>query len=1720
MELRAALVALARAEQRSAVGDDWEDADDAAAAVAEAAVQALRCADALPDAVAALEALALATDSTQRAATALDAGAATVVQRALAVHGSDARVSELARGVTASLLAAAGVGPRPPDAADDASDASYSPAASARGALGDRVLQSAKLFGAYSLSEANARSIADLFDGAARGGTSQRRPATSGRPATSVRTATSDRHLPSVQPQTTRARPADGPGRRPATSSAWESLRRQPSIPPITRSAFGASATFGASTTESSGSFAASYQLARETALQGTADLDALLKAPRTPGDGPGSAQKRAMTRRPPSTDAKGPRRTDTPARGVQRRRKPTYADEEEVGLKTSAKTRTPGLSPESHGDWPEAVLLNTAAVADFESMAASVERNVVDGAFDKWRAESAREAPQLTRIVGGPFADVDAELFLSAHAHAPPRARPGAVRLLERLFAPPAGILGMEQARSLAALDFTRREREAFAGARNPDAGGGAARGWSRALHALTESGGGLLRPQFAASSTCADFLRDEEDEAAYARLQRRDRADGKDTTAARARQLLLSATLKGRPATLAAAGVRLERGPLDHAQALKQADPHALLAVFRLVDSKRTRRVPRSVFVATLRVASGNALTEAELGNLADHYTSEFDSTNATLGLCARDPRLVRCGDNLFLEAAKVSLQGQGNPDVAAAQLGIAAGATAAPTNAPPLETMSSVLAADRVARRAGADQPLVDYELFCSSAKIGAAFGRASTEMLPTKPWLATQLRPESEARKRRRGDYARAVVTWDSHCKWFKEQRSGAFAYLVRRGTNALQHGRAQAETRRWLRGTAFRAQALQSISRAAGTAAKHTAAQTDASSYLRQRVHRVHVLGARQSDAQRLLAAKGRKARLTAGSQVHGATESKVFERAFMLRPAFEYLSRRGARAKELDSDLRAAHDGLASMGSAAKRASRLRFETADWLRKTSKRVVVALVQRLDASELLRLRAEKAHAQQPLRYSAFQLMRTQSKRAMGVSAERDASQRLLSATGRAAAAKKYIVAEAFESLHARGAAAVAHGVLQDGAKDYALKRVAGLRLWRHSVDEASEYMGRRGDHARATALAHHFALSFLKTAVEQAAQAQVRGRLAQLELRSLVQAQRDRVTMDRLEKSHAKIYSALLTDLTADRALLDVETLVKGAFGIYDADSSGSIDRVEFLEMMRGGNLLGVEPSRSELKDAFSQMDADGSGRCSFDEFYDWFVYKRNKAETKGQSKALLNDVVSPAERARRQMLVDYRAGKLKLHSKLHRVQKAVKYRRLPKGPPNDLRAETARPRSAPSVLDEIATSEAEAGELGHFFAQSETAKFRRRCLEKDADDAFGEAFLKLGRRVFAKVDADSDGALDAGEISRSTDDDEFFQFLADSGDAWLRSLLLPARLRAALADFEQGVMTSLEWDGALDRALAAKLQRRTERREARCAQAALDYAVYAKAYLARGRQIFELLDLDHNLLLTVEELQEGLQSKRVRHFLEQSGDSDLRGLLDQATFEDALALLDTDFDGSVSLSEWAHVIQARLRARLQDLAAQRELHDVDCEPVDESLGAKFLSLAARAFRILDVDVDAKVTRAEIVRAVAHEPGVVAFLATCGDSDLQSLCLPDRLTHALYALDSDGDGDVSADEWDSVVQSALEAKLQGRERQREEEWRRMIDGELRFDENDDADDVGQRPNAAQRPSTPATRPGTPAPDPGAETLQRRNAAGIPISNRESKLCVIS
>ncbi|EPQ04884.1 centrin-1 [Myotis yumanensis] len=76
---------------------------------------------------------------------------------------------------------------------------------------------------------------------------------------------------------------------------------------------------------------------------------------------------------------------------------------------------------------------------------------------------------------------------------------------------------------------------------------------------------------------------------------------------------------------------------------------------------------------------------------------------------------------------------------------------------------------------------------------------------------------------------------------------------------------------------------------------------------------------------------------------------------------------------------------------------------------------------------------------------------------------------------------------------------------------------------------------------------------------------------------------------------------------------------DQKQEVREAFDLFDADGSGTIDVKELKVAMRA---LGFEPKKEEMKKMVSEVDKEGTGRISFDDFLAVMTQKMAEKDTK------------------------------------------------------------------------------------------------------------------------------------------------------------------------------------------------------------------------------------------------------------------------------------------------------------------------------------------------------------------------------------------------------------------------------------------------------------------------------------------------------------------
>ncbi|KAH8092910.1 hypothetical protein JL720_5078 [Aureococcus anophagefferens] len=339
---------------------------------------------------------------------------------------------------------------------------------------------------------------------------------------------------------------------------------------------------------------------------------------------------------------------------------------------------------------------------------------------------------------------------------------------------------------------------------------------------------------------------------------------------------------------------------------------------------------------------------------------------------------------------------------------------------------------------------------------------------------------------------------------------------------------------------------------------------------------------------------------------------------------------------------------------------------------------------------------------------------------------------------------------------------------------------------------------------------------------------------------------------------------------------------------------------------------------------------------------------------------------------------------------------------------------------------------------------------------KREAQAKAARKEIEGRVVSAARKCFEMIDKDNSGTLTKVEIVKAiAEDKDVVKFLKTCGEENLQFLLFPARLEGApgarpSSDGELGVN---EWEDAIQRglakrlddlanererreraaqaedeafsveflsaarqaarvgggyqsALANKLEARAAKREAQAKAARKEIEEFTSEFVSAARKCFEMIDKDNSGTLTKVEIVKAIaEDKDVVKFLKTCGEENLQFLLFPARLEKAL------------------------------------------QAEDEAFSVEFLSAARQVFDMIDVDQSGSLDKAEVVKAVKTDQKVIKFLVNCGNQNLQYLLVPARLEAALNVLDTDRDGEISGPVGGGY-RSALANKLEARAAKRE------------------------------------------------------------------------
>ncbi|KAH8060909.1 hypothetical protein JL720_13499 [Aureococcus anophagefferens] len=574
--------------------------------------------------------------------------------------------------------------------------------------------------------------------------------------------------------------------------------------------------------------------------------------------------------------------------------------------------------------------------------------------------------------------------------------------------------------------------------------------------------------------------------------------------------------------------------------------------------------------------------------------------------------------------------------------------------------------------------------------------------------------------------------------------------------------------------------------------------------------------------------------------------------------------------------------------------------------------------------------------------------------------------------------------------------------------------------------------------------------------------------------------------------------------ALLRPRARRRRVLDTSNDGElDVFDMIDVDQSGSLDKAEVVKAVQtddkcirflkncGNENLQYLLVPARLEAALNQLDTDRDGEISGPEWEEaiesalQFKLEARAIEREEEAKKMRKAAEAAAAGAGRG------AGGGRIYDGVldgRRCFEMIDKDNSGTLTKTEIVKAPRRLEKALEVLDTSKDGEVDAEEweeavnrgLSKRLEQLENERQRRLRAAKAADQEFSVQFLSMARQVFDMIDVDQSGSLDKAEVVKAvqTDkkvfdmidvdgsgsldkaevvtaiktDQKVIKFLVNCGNPNLQYLLVPARLEHALAVLDtdrDGEISGTEWEGAIETALANKLEARAAQREEQAKAARKEIEEFTGAFLSAARQCFQMIDKDNSGTLTKAEIIKAIaEDKDVVKFLKNCGEENLQFLLRPKRLEKALDVLDASNDGELDIGEWEDAIHRGLAKRLDELANERERRERAALAEDEAFSTEFLSMARQVFDMMDADQSGALDKAEVVKAVKTDKAVIKFLVNCGNENLQYLLVPARLEAALNQLDTDRDGEISGPEWEEAIESALANKLEARAAKRE------------------------------------------------------------------------
>ena len=149
------------------------------------------------------------------------------------------------------------------------------------------------------------------------------------------------------------------------------------------------------------------------------------------------------------------------------------------------------------------------------------------------------------------------------------------------------------------------------------------------------------------------------------------------------------------------------------------------------------------------------------------------------------------------------------------------------------------------------------------------------------------------------------------------------------------------------------------------------------------------------------------------------------------------------------------------------------------------------------------------------------------------------------------------------------------------------------------------------------------------------------------------------------------------------------------------------------------------------------------------------------------------------------------------------------------------------------------------------------------------------------------------IDKDSSGTLTKTEIVKAVaEDKDVVKFLRTCGEENLQFLLVPARLEKALEVLDtskDGEVDIDEWEEAIHRGLAKRLEQLAEERERRERAARAEDEAFTAQFLNAAREVFLMIDKDDSGSLDKAEVIKAVKTdKKVINFLVNCGNENLQ----------------------------------------------------------------------------------------------------------------------------------------------------------------------------------------------------------------------------------------